>query len=77
MAAPDGSCSDAQHDADDEDLDDGERGHRTDDALLSVLQHRDADDLGARFLQEDDRVVVVEDGDEHEQEGCDQKDDLG
>src|SRR5258708_14364044 len=57
-----------QHDGDDHDLDDGQRGDRSDDAPGPVLEHRHAEHLGAGLLQEDHRVVVAEQGDEHQHE---------
>ena len=57
----DGDCQDR-----DRDLDHGQRRDRTVGALLSGLQHGHAHDLVARGDQEQGRVVVVEDRDEHQ-----------
>src|SRR5260370_39260453 len=62
-----------EHDGDDGDLDDGQGGDRADDSPLPGLQHRHAEHLGTRFLQEHDWVVVAEQRDEHEHEGGQQR----
>src|SRR5712692_9462840 len=62
-----------EHDGDDDDLNDGQGGDRADDSALPGLEHRHAEHLGARFLQEHDRVVVAEQRDEHEHEGGEQR----
>src|SRR5258708_11484563 len=62
-----------EHDGDDDDLNDGQGGNRTDNSPLPGLEHRHAEHLGARFLQEHDRVIVAEQRDEHEHEGGEQR----
>src|SRR5258708_11903478 len=62
-----------EHDGDNDDLNDGEGGDRADDSPLPGLEHGHAEYLGARFLQEYDRVVVAEQRDEHEHEGGEQR----
>src|SRR6266700_372704 len=65
---PDEACAEQEHDGDDGDLDDGQGGDRPDDAALPVQEHGDADDLGARLLEEHHGVVVGQQGDEHQDE---------
>src|SRR5258708_18381504 len=65
--------SEQEHDGDDGDLNDGQGGNRADDSALPGLEHRHAEHLGARFLQEHDRVVVAEQRDEHQHKGGEQR----
>src|SRR5229473_7101024 len=61
-----------EHNGDDDHLYDGQGGNRADDSPLPGLEHRHAEHLGTRFLQEHDRVVIAEQRDEHEHEGGEQ-----
>src|SRR5690242_8066423 len=67
-----GAPTDGEYHRNDENLDYGQRRDGTDHAPLEILEHRYADDLRARLLQEDDGVVVVEQRDEHEHESCEE-----
>src|SRR6266851_4572007 len=66
--APDCARAKGEHDRDDEDLHDGQRGDRAHHAPLPVLQHGYPGDFSAGLLQEDDGVVVAEQGHEHQHE---------
>src|SRR5919197_6251540 len=57
-----------EHDDGHADLHHRERGDRADDPLQEGVEHRRADHLGARPDEEQRRVVVVEDLDEHQDE---------
>src|SRR5258708_30964460 len=70
---PKDPCPEQEHDGDNDDLNDRQGGNRADDSPLPGLEHRHPEHLRARFLQEHDRVVVAEQRDEHEHEGCEQR----
>src|SRR6266511_560940 len=63
------SCTEGQHDDRHADLHHCEGSHLAHEALLELRQHRRSHHVGPRFDEEDGRIVVVQDLDEHDREG--------